>query len=389
MQGSETSRENILGKFRNAGLAKGLVKEISKLSSGMKRARIMHVCGSHEHTATYYGLRSLLPAEVELIAGPGCPVCVCSTADVREAMELARRGATVCTFGDVLRDRTPYGSLEDAKKEGFDIRVVYSPLDALRLAKSNPSLEVVLFAVGFETTAAPVSSLFCNEVPENFSLLTSLKRTPPVIDVLLHSVGVVFDGIIAPGHVSTIVGALDWKGIADEFELPVVVAGFEPVDMLLVIRDILEQVKEGRHELRNEYKRLARYQGNPRAKELMAQVFEVSDAYWRGIGYVPKSGYFLRRGLRSFDARSKHGVEFEVETEKDFPPGCICCFVIAGLENPTACNLFVEGTCSPEHPVGPCMVSGEGTCYIWKRYGSPELLRWRLAHVPRSTRENR
>jgi hydrogenase expression/formation protein HypD len=366
--------ENVLSRFRDPNVVRKLVEDISELSSGIDRIRIMHVCGSHEHTATYFGLRTLLPENVEMISGPGCPVCVCSTADIREAMEIARKGIVLCTFGDMLRDRTPYGSLEDVKREGHDVRIVYSPLDSHRLARNNPDLEIVFFAVGFETTAAPVCSLLHMKVPKNFSILTSLKRTSPAVYRLLSLGTLALDGIIAPGHVSTIVGALDWKGIADDFQVPVVVSGFEPVDMLLAIKNVIEQVREGRHELGNEYKRLVKYAGNEKAQEMMSEVFTISDTYWRAFGSVPESGYFIKKEFADFDARIKYDVRFDGGVATDIPPGCRCHLVVTGRAYPTDCPLFNKGICNPEHPLGPCMVSGEGTCYIWSRYGSLELL---------------
>lgn len=200
--------EELQSLLRNRKAVKSIAEDIAKLS-GSRGARIMHVCGSHEHTATRFGLRSLLPANIDLIAGPGCPVCVCSSADIREAMEVAKKGAILATFGDMMRDRTPYGSLEEARADGADVRMVYSPLDAIRMANENDNREVVFFGVGFETTAAPAASIVSGDLPANFSMLTSFKLTSPAVKALLMSGKHHLDGIIAPGHVSTVVGAVD------------------------------------------------------------------------------------------------------------------------------------------------------------------------------------
>ncbi len=343
-----------------------------------KKIKIMHVCGSHEHTVTYYGLRTLLHDNLELVAGPGCPVCVCSVSDIREAMEIARKGAILCTFGDMVRDRTPYGSLDDVRREGADVRIVYSPADAKRIALENPGKEVVFFGVGFETTSAPISSLVFDEIPENLSILTSLKKTSPAVEALLKSGEIVLDGVIAPGHVSTVVGGQDWGNLPEKFEIPTTVSGFEPVDVLLSIMDLLEQIKSGKSELHIEYKRLVSLEGNRTAQKMLSDAFEVREAYWRSMGSVPGSGYFLKKKFEKHDARKKFNVAFEVEPDKDTPVGCKCHLVVTGKAYPSDCALFNKKVCRPDSPCGPCMVSGEGTCYIWNRYGNTQTLKGKM-----------
>jgi hydrogenase expression/formation protein HypD len=368
--------------FRDAKVTKSLVGKIEGLVARDlpgRKVRFMHVCGSHEHTMTYYGLRSLLPTNLELVSGPGCPVCVCATSDIREAIELSKGGNVLCTFGDMIRDRTPYGSLEEARSEGSDVRIIYSPQDAVKVAKENPKKEVVLFGVGFETTAAPVCSLLFEDAPENFSILTSLKRTSPAVEALLHQGEIALDGVIAPGHVSTVIGAGDWSNLADGFKIPTIVSGFEPVDVLISILRLLEQVRDGTHELQIEYQRLVSFEGNRVARQMLSDGFDVREAHWRAMGKVPGSGYFIKSRFETLDARKRHGVSVDIDPKKDTPPGCKCHLVVTGMAYPTDCALFNKGGCRPDSPIGPCMVSGEGTCYIWYRYGDARKLKRRAS----------
>jgi hydrogenase expression/formation protein HypD len=369
-----------LEKFRSAEITRSLVKEISRIIDrefGECQIKIMHVCGSHEHTITYYGLRSLLPESLDLVAGPGCPVCVCSTKEIREAIEIAKSGAILCTFGDMLRDRTPYGSLDDARGEGADVRIVYSPADALKIAK-DVQKDVVFFGVGFETSSAPVCSLAYEDAPDNFSILTSLKRTSPAVEALLQAGEIALDGVIAPGHVSTIVGARDWKNLPEKFGIPTIVAGFEPVDMLISIKELLNHIRDGKSEILIEYKRLVSYEGNKKAQEMLAEVFDIKATYWRAMGEVPYSGYYFKNEFKNLDARRRFELRFEIEPDKDTPPGCLCHLIVTGKAYPSDCKLFTNRKCRPDAPCGPCMVSGEGTCYIWYRYGSTQKLRDKL-----------
>ena len=359
--------------LRNEKAVKSVAREIVALA-GEREARIMHVCGSHEHTAVRFGLRTLLPANIELIAGPGCPVCVCSSADIRDAMEIAKKGAIIATFGDMLRDKTPYGSLEEVKAGGADVRIVYSPLDAIKLAREETKRKVVLFGVGFETTAAPVASMVSEELPDNFSILTSFKLTSPAVETLLKSGKHHLDGIIAPGHVSAVVGVADWARFPQKFKVPAVVAGFEPADLLIAVLKIMQQIAAGEPRIENEYTRLVRFDGNPLAMKAMKNAFEVRPAFWRGMGIIRNSGLFLKQRWDDLDARKRFGVESKVESEKDLPKGCHCDQVVVGELHPTECPLFGK-SCTPSSPYGPCMVSGEGTCYVWHRFGDPRQLR--------------
>ncbi len=354
----------MLQSFRDRKLIRAVAERISKLFGQLGRPlRIMHVCGSHEHTLVRWALRKLLPEELEMVAGPGCPVCVASTQEIREAIYLARqKGVILATFGDMLRDVTPYGTLLDARAQGADVRVVYSGLDAVKIARENPTKEVVFFAVGFETTAAPTAAIILSDPPKNFSILTAHRLTPPAVKALVD-MGVAFEGMIAPGHVSSIVGAKAWDG----FGMPTVVAGFEPLDVMLGIERVLKMLLEGKVGVENEYTRVVKWEGNLKAQRMMAQAFEVRDTWWRGLGVIPKSGFYIKPDFARLDARERFGVRFEDYSE-DTPPGCICHLIITGRAYPDQCPHFLSN-CVPENPYGPCMVSVEGTCYVWARAG--------------------
>jgi hydrogenase expression/formation protein HypD len=358
---------SLLERFQDRTKAEGLVASIREMATEL-RVKIMNVCGTHEHAIAQWGLRSLIPEDIELIAGPGCPVCVCPAHEIKEALALARNGVILTTFGDMLRVRTQEGSLLDARSEGARVKLVYSALDALKLAADHPDDDVVFFSVGFETTSAPTASLLVTDsVPRNFSILTSQRLTPPAVEFLCRSGDNPIDAFIAPGHVSCIIGARGWKSIPEEFGKPTVVTGFEPLDILLAIRSLLAQIREHRPALTNEYTRTVGYEGNIRAQEVMNRVFEVRDCFWRGIGVIGSSGLFLRDEFRGWDAREKFNVRLEPQPEEDIPPGCSCGLVLLGRKVPTDCPLF--GTeCTPLNPFGPCMVSQEGTCLIWYKF---------------------
>jgi hydrogenase expression/formation protein HypD len=357
----------LLDRFQDREKAEGLLAEIRRLAPSRKLT-IMNVCGTHEHAIAQWGLRSLIPEDIELIAGPGCPVCVCPTHEIKEALALARKGVILATFGDMLKVRTKEGSLLDARSEGARVTLVYSALDALKLAADRPDDDVVFFSVGFETTSAPTAALLvAGEIPGNFSVLTSQRLTPPAVEFLCRAGDGPIDAFIAPGHVSCITGARGWKAIPDEFGKPTVVAGFEPLDLLLAFRTILQQITEDRPELANDYRRSVTFEGNLRAQELMNRAFEVQSSFWRGIGAIEGSGLLLSDDFRRFDARERFGVRLEPQPEEDIPEGCSCGEVLLGRVYPTDCPLFGTG-CTPMNPFGPCMVSQEGTCLIWYKY---------------------
>lgn len=344
------------------------IKDLAGLLKG-EVVRIMDFCGTHEWTITSYGLRTLMPENVELIAGPGCPVCVTPGHYVEALVELSLEGVHVLTYGDAfrlpsLRGRSPK-SLAEAKTAGGRVSVVYSFLDAVKEAFRNPSEEHVFFAVGFETTMPAVAELLKGgAVPPNLTVLSAYRLTPPIMRYLLESVREVrIDGVIAPGHVSAIIGSKAWEFLVTGYGVPTVVTGFEPVDVLLAVLAVLKSRVKGVPSLINEYGRVVKPEGNLRARKLISEVFDVVDAYWRGIGVVGSSGAVLRREFESADASVRYGIK-DATDFSDIMPGCKCGEVTLGKARPTECPLFMKA-CTPENPYGPCMVSSEGTCRIW------------------------
>jgi len=351
-------------RFRDAALAKRVVEKIRRLASKVGAVKICHVCGTHEWTITHFGLRSLLPANVEVIAGPGCPVCIVPASEFDEAIQLALKGMVVACFGDVLRVPGSKMSLLDAKAEGADVRVVYGVGDAVKMARREKGKDFVFFAVGFETTAPSTAVEVLKKPPENLSFLVSHRLIPPAMKLLVEMKDLSLNGFVAPGHVSTIIGVKPYRVFPEVYGMPTVVAGFEPLDVLFSVYMILKQLIDGKPRLENEYVRAVRPEGNVKAQELMRKVFEVADDNWRGLGTIPSSTFKLRKDYEDFDARSKYGIK--VEDGVDIQPGCKCHLIIIGKMKPTECPLFMK-TCTPQKPVGPCMVSKEGTCRIWTK----------------------
>ncbi|ATZ61156.2 MAG: hydrogenase formation protein HypD [Methanosarcinales archaeon Met12] len=350
-------------EFRDRALGKKVVRLIHSLMLD-EAVRIMHVCGTHEQTITKHGLRALLPPNLELLSGPGCPVCVTSAKDIDEAIFLAKSGATLVTYGDMMRVPGSDMSLAEAKADGADVKVAYSVNDAVRMA-SNTKNDVVFFGIGFETTAPSNAATIFNKPPENFSILSSHKLVPPAMDALVGDGDVNFDGVIAPGHVSTIIGTRPYERFA-EMGMPVIVTGFEPLDILFAILMTLKQMRKGQSKVENEYARVVTEQGNLRAQKLMNRVFDVTDAYWRGIGEIANSGLAIKSEFCQFDAREKYDID--VGEVQDLPPGCSCGLILTAKATPEECELFGKA-CTPEKPYGPCMVGIEGTCHNWWKYG--------------------
>jgi len=355
--------------FRDREVAAKVVREIRKLNPD-RRIKIMHVCGSHEVTVTKYGLRSLLPNWIEVMAGPGCPICVTTSAEIDEAIELAKRGHIVTTFGDLFRVPGTRASLADAKTDGADVRIVYGAADAVDVARRNLEQEVVHVAIGFETTAPAIASELIRKPPPNFSLLVCHRLIPPAMEFLLASGEVALDGFLCPGHVSTIIGSKPYEPISKKYEVPQVIAGFEPIDVLLGIWMLLKQIDDGRHEVEIEYTRSVRPEGNVLAQGKMMQVFEVVDKPWRGFPIIPASAFKLRSEFERFDVDGRFDVH--VEGAVDIAKGCRCGEVLRGLVYPHECPLFSKA-CTPLKPIGPCMVSSEGTCNIAFKYGRTQL----------------
>jgi hydrogenase expression/formation protein HypD len=349
-----------LSRFRDRSLARRILDEIRSLVPD-KTIRFCHVCGTHEWTITHSGLRSLLPENLLLTAGPGCPVCIVPAREIDEAVWLALNGVTIITFGDMYRVPGTRLSLEDAKSMGGDVRVVYSVRDAVEIAKKERSRDFVFFAIGFETTA-PMTALELKRSPENLSFLVSHRLIPPAMEFLVGLEDLSIDGFIAPGHVSTIIGMEPYKKFPEVYRMPTVIAGFEPLDVLIAVYMLLRQLKEGRPRLENEYSRAVTFEGNLRAKRLLQEVFEVSEGSWRGIGTIPSSRLELKEAFSEHDARKRYRIK--VGEGRDVPPGCSCHLVILGKISPRDCPLFMKA-CTPERPKGACMVSSEGSCRIW------------------------
>ena len=352
---------------QTAAVRQGIEFLAAKL--GGRRIRIMEVCGTHTMAIFRSGLRSLLPDNIQLLSGPGCPVCVTPGGYMDAAIELAGRpGVMVATFGDMVKVPGTRGSLEHAKAKGADVRMVYSPTDALRLARDHAQAEVVFLGIGFETTA-PLSAAAILEAEAeglgNFSVLSAHKLVPPALAALCAAGDLAIDAFMLPGHVSAIIGASPYEFIAATHGRPCVIAGFEPTDVLAAVLMLLMQLAKGEATVGIQYSRVVDPDGNPQATAEMAQVFEPTDAAWRGLGELPASGLRIRGAFRGHDAAEKFGVACGTAPE---PAGCICGDVISGRATPGDCSLFGRA-CTPSSPVGPCMVSSEGTCSAHFRYG--------------------
>ncbi len=355
-----------LDEYRDAKIARGLAAEIRRRST--RPWVLMEICGGQTHTLMRYGIDDLLGDSVQLVHGPGCPVCVTSLEMIDRAITLARLpDVTLLSYGDMLRVPGSDTDLFHVKAEGGDVRVVYSPTDAVELARARPDRKVVFFAIGFETTA-PAHAMAALHAAKlgltNFCLLVSHVLVPPAIRVLLASPENRVQGFIAPGHVCTVVGCREYEDLVKEFHVPIVVGGFEPVDLLEAINMLVAQLEEGRVEMENQYTRSVQYEGNRPAREAMARAFEVSDRKWRGIGSIPLSGLRLKEEFAAFDAERIFDLT-EVRAEE--PSECISAEVLLGHKKPTECLAF--GTrCSPERPLGAPMVSTEGACAAYYQY---------------------
>ncbi len=361
--------------FRQPDTAAYLLGEIDTLTrrvcSRGKSIRIMEVCGTHTMAIARHAIRAGLPASIELISGPGCPVCVTDPGYIDAAHELAENDCIVASFGDMLRVPGSSKTLADAQATGAQIEICYSPAEALRLSKINPHREVVFLGVGFETTTAPLCALIIRAAREgiqNFSLLTGLKRIVPALWSLLENPVQAeanpIDGLLLPAHVSAVIGVGPYIPIVTRFGLYAVIAGFEPLDILYALVEMLQQMVSGKPALTNHYNRVVQETGNPKAMQLINLCLNVQDGLWRGLGPVPQSTYGLKPAYRRFDAVSKFGLHIRPGRTD---PRCGCNDVIRGMLRPTACRLFAS-TCTPEHAVGPCMISAEGSCSAAYRY---------------------
>lgn len=348
----------------NKAIAIGIAHKI-KMLSGDKKIKFMHVCGTHEHTITKNGLRILLPENIKVVPGPGCPVCITPAEEIDKAVHLSRIGVIIATYGDMLRVPGNISSLAKEKARGGDIRVVYSPSEAVDIAKRNPDKEIVFLGIGFETTAPMTAQVIKNNPPENFSVLCCHRLIPPAMELLLKG-DYTIDGFINPGHVSTIIGVLPYIPLSERYHIPQVISGFQPLDVLISIYMLLKQLKNNIAIVENEYVRAVKPEGNIRAQEFMHEVFEPCSKKWRGLPVIPHASLRIRRNFSEYDAEKRFDIPAEDSSGKDCP---MCSNILKGLSSPANCSLFGK-TCTPENPVGACMVSSEGTCNIAYRYAS-------------------
>lgn len=358
---------SFFSEFRDPSRARELAARIRRRST--KPCRFMEFCGGHTVAIFRHGIRQILPPTVEMVSGPGCPVCVTSNQDLDLAMALAMvPGVILTTFGDLFKVPGSRMSMQDAAARGADIRMVYGTLDALKLARENPHRKVVFVGIGFETTAPTIAASLLTaekEGLENYFVLSLHKVTPPVLAAVLRAGETTLNGLVCPGHVSAVIGAQAWLPFARDFGIPCAVAGFEPVDILHSIALLVEQVEDGRAVVETSYRRGVRFEGNPHAIRMMEEVFQPGTASWRGMGELPGSGLVLRDRFRRFDAAAA----FEVDPGPTLEPkGCICGTVLRGVAKPTDCALYAK-VCTPDSPVGPCMVSNEGSCAAYYRFG--------------------
>ncbi len=357
-------------EFRDGAIGARLASEIRAIVEPGRHYKIMEVCGGHTHTIYRYGIDDLLPANVELVHGPGCPVCVIPMGRVDDGIAIAREEGVILTcFGDMMRVPGGNGSFIDAKAKGADIRMVYSPLDALRIARENPHRQVVFFAIGFETTAPSTALTILRASAEgirNFTVMCNHVTIVPPLRALLDSPDLRLDGFIGPGHVCTVVGAKPFEFIPAHYGRPVAVGGFEPLDFLQAVYMVLRQLAEGRCEVENQYTRVVPYDGNPQALKVLSQVFELRSHFeWRGLGFISQSALQLAPAFRDFDAEVRFAVPGVRVAD---PKACQCGEVLKGVIKPWECKVF--GTaCTPEHPIGTCMVSSEGACAAYYNFG--------------------
>jgi hydrogenase expression/formation protein HypD len=354
-----------LDEFRDRELISTLVDAIHK--SSLSKIRLMEVCGGHTLAIRKYGIQHLLPSTIELLSGPGCPVCVTDRAAIDQSIALARiPGVIVTTYGDLIRVPGSESTLNQEKALGADVRIVYSTLDALEIARSNPGKKVVFLGIGFETTT-PSSAVAISEAARqdisNFFLLSMHKLMPPAMAGLIDQ-GIKIDGYIGPGHVTTIAGADMYDILVKKYRISVVVSGFEPVDLLQSILMLVNMKEEGRHGTEIQYKRAVTKEGNIKAREVVGRVFEPCPIAWRGLGIIPQSGLKIKKEFSSFDAALQFELDMKPVPE---PKGCLCGEVLRGLKKPDQCALFGK-VCTPVNPVGACMVSGEGACQAWYQY---------------------
>lgn len=359
-----------IDEFRDKKLVEEITENILKIIDTKKHYRFMEVCGTHTMSIFKYGLKLKFAPHVELISGPGCPVCVTSDSYIDKAIALSKiERVAIATFGDMLKVPGSESSLEKERSKGQDVRIVYSTLDALVLARKNPQKNIVFLGVGFETTTPTVANSILiakKENIKNYFVLSGHKLIPPALSALAKDKDIAIDGLILPAHVSTVIGSRPYEFLAKDFHMPGVITGFEPLDILQGIYMLLLQLNQGKANIEIQYNRVAKLSGNPKAQNIMNSVFKTTDVPWRGLGVIKRSGLEIKNKFRQFDAEKKFKIK--LKKKKYVSKGCICGDVLKGIRKPTDCKLFKK-KCSPEHPIGPCMVSSEGTCAAYFRYG--------------------
>lgn len=353
-------------EYRDSKLAKALVAKIKQTSS--RDIRLMEVCGTHTVSIFRSGIRSVLPSTISLLSGPGCPVCVTDQKEIDAFIELSRvEGVIITTFGDLMRVPGTTSSLQKQRAEGRDIRVVYSTFDALDIAQKNPDKKVVFLGIGFETTAPTIAAAIFSADQmkvENFSVISAHKLVPPALEALMAADNVMIDGFILPGHVSVIIGEKAYVPFCSHHQIPAVIAGFEPIDILQAVGMLVDQIEGGMPSLENAYSRAVTFEGNTKAQQMLDDIFEPADACWRAIGVIPLSGLKIRPKYARHDA----GKLFDIEVSGSMDPkGCACGEILTGTKTPPECPLY-KTVCTPMDPVGPCMVSTEGTCAAYFKY---------------------
>jgi hydrogenase expression/formation protein HypD len=362
-----------LDEYRDPELAKRLLEKLHRISPRERAVRFMEICGTHTVAIFRSGLRQLLPSTIRLISGPGCPVCVTANEDIDRAIWLSQQPDVILTtFGDLVRVPGSRSSLNHERSRGADVRIVYASIDALQIARETPEKQVVFIGIGFETTAPTIAAAVKQAAAEglkNFSVLSAHKLLPPAMRALLETEDLRLDGFLCPGHVSTIIGASAYEEVTTRYGIPCVVTGFEPLDVLQGVYFLVEQLSAGKAEVINQYRRAVTWEGNAAARRLMDEIFEPVDSTWRGLGLIPLSGLKFREAWKDFDA----GLRFSMpEIQVKEHPGCRCGEVLRGVMTPPECGLFRKA-CNPQTPLGPCMVSGEGTCGAYYRYHSEQL----------------
>ena len=355
-----------LHEYRDPELSRTIIQQIKKTSQ--KNIHLMEVCGTHTVSIFRNGIRSLLPETISLLSGPGCPVCVTAQNEIDAFIELAKLdNVIIATFGDLIRVPGADSSLQKEQAKGRDVRVVYSTFDAIDIAKKHPDKKVVFLGVGFETTAPTIAAsiLAAHDLNlNNYFVISAHKLLPPALVTLAENPETKIDGFILPGHVSVVIGVKAYISFFEQYDVPCVIAGFEPIDILQAILMLAKQIEDNAPKLENAYKRAVNFDGNPKALSTMNAVFETADASWRGLGVIPLSGLKIKKEYEAFDAQNVFDIKLAESKE---PKGCACGEILLGLKTPPQCPLY-KTICTPMQPVGPCMVSSEGTCAAYYRY---------------------